>query len=228
MPAPTPPPPPKPPKPRSFLGPLTLALLLLLTGGAAFADQVDWIDVDPAVFLGICLMVVGVVLVVSAFAGRARGLIFIGVLLLPVAWAVSTVDLTWWDGVGDEHYRVDSLDELEDEYRFGIGQLIVDLSDLDLEGQTQDVSVGLTIGEAIVYVPEGMHVDVDLDGRIGEMVVDLGITRYDDEGIDNSVDTEIGEPGNGTLNLDFDLGIGSGRVEVCSSTSEFGALLQCP
>lgn len=233
---PAPPPPPaappsSPPEPRpkAFLGPLALAALLLFTGSAVFAHRVDWIDLDPAVFLGIVLVIIGAVLVLSAFLGRARGLIILGVMLLPIAWTVNAVDLTWWDGVGEESHTIDSLSELEDEYRYGIGEFIIDLSDLDLEGETRDLAVGLTIGEAIVYVPEGMHVNIDLDGRIGEVRVDDGIAdRLDDDGLDIAITTEIGDPDGGTLNLDFDLGIGSGRVEVCSTDPSTAGVQRCP
>jgi len=225
---PAPPPPPPEPGPKAFLGPLTLALLLLVTGGAVFADRVDWIKVDVAIFLGIILVVIGSMLVLSAFLGRARGLIVLGVLLLPIAWTVNAIDLTWWDGVGDETHTIDNLSDLEDEYRYGIGQFIIDLSDLDLEGESRDLAVGLTIGEAIVYVPEGMHVNIDLDGRIGEIRVDGGSPDRTDEGFDNAITTEIGDPDGGTLNLDFDLGIGSGRVEVCSLDSATPGVQRCP
>ena len=225
---PAPPPPPPEPGPKAFLGPLTLALLLLFTGGAVFADRVDWIKVDVAIFLGIVLVLIGGMLVLSAFLGRARGLIVLGVMILPIAWAVNAIDLTWWDGVGEEIHTIDNLSDLEDEYRYGIGQFIIDLSDLDLEGESRDLAVGLTIGEAIVYVPEGMHVNVDLDGRIGEIRVDGGSPDRTDEGFDNAITTEIGDPDGGTLNLDFDLGIGSGRVEVCGLDSATPGVQRCP
>ncbi len=219
--------PPTPPE-RAFLGPITLALLLLFTGGTVFADRMGWVNVDVAIFLGICLIIVGVALVVSAFAGRARGLIVLGVLLLPVAWVVNTVDLTWWDGVGDELHTVENLGDLQDEYRFGMGELIVDLSELDLSGESRNLAVGLTIGEAVVYVPEDMHVVVDLDGRIGEIVIDDAGGRNSDDGIDLALQAELGDPdADHVLELDFDLGIGSGRVEVCTDSGTEG-LVRCP
>ncbi len=227
-PPPAPPSPPPEPRPKAFLGPLTLAAMLLFTGGAVFADRVDWIDLDPAVFLASLLVIIGVALVLSAFLGRARGLIVLGVMILPIAWTVNAVDLTWWDGIGEETHTVNSLSELEEEYRYGIGEFIIDLSDLDLEGESRDLAVGLTIGEAIVYVPEGMHVRVDLDGRMGELRVDEGSISRIDDGLDIAITTEIGDPDGGTLNLDFDLGIGSGRVEVCSTGSSTTGVPQCP
>ncbi len=210
----TQPPPPAQPRRRPFLGPLTMALLLVITGSAIALDRADLVDVDPAVFLALCLTVVGVVLTLSAFLGRARGLIALGVLLLPVVWGFHAVDLTWWDGIGEETHVVTSIDDLESEYHLGIGQLVVDLTDVDLAGTTQRFSAGVTIGEVVVMVPDGMHVEVEADGRIGELRIDNPGPDLADDGYDLSLITEIGDPEGGTLLLDLELGIGSARVEV--------------
>ncbi|GJM38209.1 MAG: hypothetical protein DHS20C19_15760 [Acidimicrobiales bacterium] len=218
----TPPLPPRPrrrhrPRPRPFLGPLAIAGLLAFTGLSVLADQVGWWDTEPASFLAICLMIIGGVLVVSAVLGRARGLVWLGVLILPVAWAVAAIDLTWWDGVGEELVTVDSIEELEDEYRFGIGQLHVDLSDLDLDGDTRELAVGLTIGELKVFVPSTMGVEIDLDGRMGSVIVSDGGLRLNDDGIDVELDRVAGDPAGGTLVLDIDVGIGEAEVIVCGA-----------
>jgi phage shock protein PspC (stress-responsive transcriptional regulator) len=227
-PPPLPLPPPAEPPGRAFIGPLVLAILLLLTGGAVLAEAMDWMDVDVAVFLGACLMVIGTALVLSAFFGRARGLIVLGVFLLPVAWTVNALDLTWWDGTGEERITVANLAGLEDEYRYGIGHFVVDLSDLDLTVESRQLAVGLTIGQAVVYVPEDMHVYVDLDGRVGEIVINDGQKRVSDDGFDLSLSAELGDrQADGGLELDFDLGIGSARVEVCTDRDTAG-LVACP
>ena len=219
-------PPPRPPRsdrrrsrPAPFLGPIGLALLLLFAGLTVFADRVGWWNTDPASFLAICLMTLGSVLVVSAFAGRARGLIWLGLLLLPIAWAVAAVNLTWWDGVGDELITVDSVDELDDEYRWGAGQFHVDLADLDLDGETRDLAIGLTIGELKIWVPDSLGVEIDLDGRIGSVIVTDDGLRLNDDGIDVALERTVGDPADGLLRLDIDLGIGEAEVIVCGSGS---------
>lgn len=206
---------PRPPRPRPFLGPLAVAVLLGFAGLTVFADQVGWWETDPASFLAICLMIVGAVLVLSAFLGRARGLIWLGVLLLPLAWAFAAADLTWWDGIGEEDITVVSLDELEDEYRWGIGQFHVDLSDLDLAGETRELDVGLTIGELKIFVPNSMAAEVTIDGRIGSVIVSDGDLRLNDDGIDIEVDRTVGDPDGGTLVLNAEVGIGEAEVVVC-------------
>lgn len=218
----SPPLPPRPrrrhrPRPRPFLGPLAVAALLAFAGLSVLADRVGWWETEPASFLAICLMIIGGVLVVSAVMGRARGLIWLGVLTLPFAWAVAAIDLTWWDGLGEELVTVESIEELEDEYRFGIGQLHVDLSDLDLDGETRELAVGLTIGELKVFVPSTMGVEIDLDGRMGSVIVRDGDLRLNDGGVDARLDRVAGDPAGGTLVLDVDVGIGEAEVIVCGA-----------
>ncbi len=211
----TAPPRPGPPRPRPLLGPLAIALLLLYSGLSVFADRVGWWRTDPASFVAVCLMIVGVVLVVSAFLGRARGLIWIGVLLLPVAWMLSAIDLIWWDGVGERTVTVTTIEQLDDAYRWGIGELTVDLSDLDLDGNDRDLAVGLTIGELTVYVPETMGVEIDLTGRMGSVVITDGQDRVNNDGIDIRLDRVVGRSDDGTLRLDVDMGIGETEIIIC-------------
>ncbi len=223
-PAPPPSPPPRPlfspsyppakERRRGFLGPLTLAALLVITGVAMAIDRADLVSVDPVVFLAISLTLIGVVLTLSAFVGRARGLIFLGALLLPVVWWLNTVNLTWWNGIGEQRHTVTSIAQLEPQYRLGIGQLVIDLTGLDLAGATRELAVGTTIGEVVVVVPERMHVELTADGRIGEVRIDRPGPDLTDDGIDASLQTELGSPSGGTLVLDLDVGVGSARVEV--------------
>jgi phage shock protein PspC (stress-responsive transcriptional regulator)/predicted membrane protein len=192
---------------------LTMALMLVMTGGAVLLDRLDIIELRPVSFLAAILVVIGTGLVVAAFVGRARGLIVLGLLILPWLWFATVVDIEWWSGVGEDLIVVDDPRDLADAYHHGIGHLVVDLRDLDLDGETAELEVGLTIGEVVVYVPDDLEVQVDLDGRIGQVSVERPGRDLLDDGIDISIDTTL--PGdNGVLVLDLDVGIGEARVEV--------------
>jgi phage shock protein PspC (stress-responsive transcriptional regulator) len=219
----TPPPPPRRHRrrrPRPFLGPIAVAAMLLYTGLTVFATQVGWWATDPAAFLAVCLMIIGATLVVSAFLGRARGLIWLGLLLLPAAWALSVIDLTWWEGVGEESVVVDELAELKDEYRWGIGEFHIDLSDLDLEGETVELAVGLTIGELKIWIPETIGVEIDLDGSAGSVIVNDRGLELNDDGVNVSMDRIAGDPTGGTLLLDADIGFGEAEIIICGAGGE--------
>ena len=60
------------PRPWSFLTPLTLSILLIGAGAAAFLDSVNAVHVTLAAVLASGLVVVGVALVLSAWFGRRR------------------------------------------------------------------------------------------------------------------------------------------------------------
>ncbi len=220
MPRPVAPKPPRRQRRPAFLGPIGLALVLLFAGLSVFADRVGWWSTDPASFLAVCLVIIGSVLVLSAFVGRARGLIWLGLLILPIAWAIAVIDLTWWDGVGEEQVTVTSIEDLQEEYRWGIGEFHVNLSDLDLDGEIRELSVGLTIGELKIWVPDTLGVEVDLDGRIGSVIVSDHDLRLNDDGIDVAVERSAGDPAGGTLLLDVDIGIGEAEVIVCGAGSQ--------
>lgn len=204
-------------RPRPFLGPITVALLLVYTGLTVLAERLDWWHTDPAAFLAVCLTTIGVVLTLSAFVGRARGLIGLGLLLLPLAWAIAAADLTWWEGIGEELVRVEQVEDLDDEYRWGMGEFHVDLSDLELDGADREVAVGLTIGELKVWVPDDVEVVADVDGRIGSVIVTDESGRRNDDGVDVALDRTLGDDRNGRLLLDVDIGIGEAEVIVCGS-----------
>ncbi|MEO0492122.1 MAG: PspC domain-containing protein [Actinomycetota bacterium] len=217
----------RPPKPAPFLGPLTVALLLVFAGVSMVGEQADWWDVDPAVYGGVTLAIIGIGLIVSAWFGRARGLIFAGIAVLPIAWAIAAIDLDWHDGVGEKTDIVGSVDELEDAYLFGLGDYEVDLSRVGLDGADRSIEVGLTIGELSVVVPETMNVVVDADARLGEIEV-MGADRqwYDDE-FDAAVDATLTGTEPGTLTIDLDVGIGAVDVQVCSFDAD-STVTPCP
>jgi phage shock protein PspC (stress-responsive transcriptional regulator) len=71
----------RPPRPRSVLGPVTLSLLLIFGGVALALNNAGVLDISLFGFLAFALFAVGAALVVGAWRGRSRGLIFLGVAL---------------------------------------------------------------------------------------------------------------------------------------------------
>lgn len=218
----------RPPKPAPFLGPLTMAVLLVFAGGAIVGEQSDWWDVDPAVYGGIVLAVVGIALIVSAFFGRARGLIFVGMLVLPIAWFLAAIDLDWHDGIGEQTDIVESIDDLEAGYFFGIGDYEVDLSAVDFDGTDQTIEIGLTMGELTVWVPDTVSVEVDTYARAGEVeIIALDAPPISDDGFPAEADGRIVGTGDGTLTLDVEVGFGAIDVRACSTDPTAGGV-PCP
>ena len=219
------PPPPGPTAPaaeprrrRSVIGSVTVAALFVYTGAAMMLDRLDAVDVDLGVFFAIALAITGAGLLASAFARPARGLIVLGVVLSAPLLLFVGVDVPWGTGVGEDRVSVAGVEELEDEYRHGIGQLTVDLRNLDPELTDHSVELSLGIGELRVYVPDSISTTADIDVRAGNIMMWSGHTWYSwadsEDGFDVSRTVRVPVQGEttGELRLDIDVGIGEARL----------------
>ena len=191
------------------MAPVVLGILLLVVAGAIAIDLAGWVDVSVTAVLAVMVIAIGIGLVVSAFVGGGGGLIALG-LLTTLALGVAAVTEPAIDrGVGEERYAPATLIELEERYEHGFGKLVLDLRDLDLEGESRDVEVDLVAGEAIVILPPDVAVDLRADTTFGETDV-LGRTE---DGIGNEIEADTGgDPEEGRLGIDLDVRFG--RAEV--------------
>ena len=208
---------------RSFLGPIIVAVLLVVVGGAVMLDRFDVFDTDPTVLVAALVLIVGAALGISSFFGRAHGLIPLGMLLSMVLLVGTAADIrSVWSGIGVERVEATGLEELEDEYRHGIGKLEVDLREIDFSGQSATLDLGLTIGELLVYVPEDVHLELSTHVGAGDLLVGpprqweqsewAPIIEKSGLDIDAATSWNQAETTAGTLHLNLDLGIGLARV----------------
>ncbi|MDQ3782246.1 MAG: cell wall-active antibiotics response protein, partial [Actinomycetota bacterium] len=204
-----PPPPPRPAVrgPRSYLGRLTMACLLITIGILALLRNLDAVDLEARHFAAAGVLVVGLGLLVGSFFGRARGLILVGLLAVPVMVAATAVRVPLSGDWGRETVRPLGTGELRPEYEHGVGRFVLDLTEVGPLTETTAVSVDQGIGELEVLVPDDLSVSVDAAVAAGEVEV---FDRTDD-GLDVS-STYPGQAGEPTLELDLDLGIG--RISV--------------
>ena len=113
-------------------------------------------------------------------------------------------------GIGEQRYTATSLSDVQNEYRLGIGDLTVDLTDVALAGTTRTVDVRVGIGSADVLVPPDATVVIRGEVGAGRLEAPDG-TEVD--GFDRELSTtSAGIPGGGRLVLDLDVGIGEGVV----------------
>ena len=210
-PAPPPPPPPPPPRPRSRLGRVTVASLFLTLGVLGFLDATAVVDPGPGDYATLALACVGLGLLAGAWWGRARWLIPVGLLLVPVALIASVAPrgMGYGGGTGEVLERPLSPARLAPAYELGAGQLTLDLSLLDLAGQQRQVRASIGVGELLVVVPEGVTVTVSAEAGVGEIDV-FGVHR---SGLRPRVQTrEVGAGLTGELELDLRAGLGQVRV----------------
>jgi phage shock protein PspC (stress-responsive transcriptional regulator) len=174
-------PPMAPPRNPKRRGPLlfwfTMALAALAVGLLGIADLAGAPVTDsayPALVLGL----IGAMLVVGAFYGRAGGLIAVG-LVAALATAGATAAHEVDAGEIDESPTLAA--DVDDTYDLFAGKIDLDLSDVrdveNLDGRTIDIEA--TFGQIVVTVPDGVDVEVDAG-------VDGGETRLFGENQDNS------------------------------------------
>ncbi|MEM7092182.1 MAG: PspC domain-containing protein [Actinomycetota bacterium] len=221
----TPPPPPGPSQPASSASPaepqrisrIVLSLLALLIGLGIAAGVGDWWDVSGTRLLGIAIVIIGTGVVAGAIrGGQARGMIPLGIIAVFALVPTIAIEDLSTDGIGEVSHRPTTLAQLESEYRHGVGELTVDLRELDLDGTTQTIEIDLGIGEVEVFVPAEVGGIARMEAIAGELSIDLPGASDDrsDEGIDVEI-TRITLPGDrGTLDLDIEVGLGVAELRA--------------
>jgi phage shock protein PspC (stress-responsive transcriptional regulator) len=109
-------------------------------------------------------------------------------------------------GIGDRNYVVAGTDELRRNYRLGIGDMKVDLSNVRFKVGETHVGTRVDVGDLQVVVPQGVALQVHGDAQLGKVEV-LGDSA-DGRDVDRSVD----QVGKRVLVLDAHVGVGRVRV----------------
>jgi hypothetical protein len=182
----------------------------VLAGGAWVLDAWDVVQVDVGVLVAFALVLVGVALVVSAWYGRARGLIALGIPLVLVVGAFGVIDVPLRGGIGDARHRPHRVSAVERGYEMAIGNLSVDLRDVDFAGTRRRVHAQIGIGDLDIAVPDDVSVVVDAHAGAGRIDA-LGRSS------DGCCPSELrvvrpGVAGAGTVVIDAD--VGAGHIEV--------------
>ena len=170
-------PPPPEAKPRSILGQLTIAAMLIGVGGLALLDAAGILYPGFVHYAALALGIVGAGLLVGTIIGRARWLIAIGLLLVPVLLVASVIPSWSFSGeVGDEFFSPATLAQIRQPYELAAGSLHIDLTSLDEDEidsalRTVDIEVRIGAGEIQIDVPRGLAVSVEASVGVG--VVDL-------------------------------------------------------
>lgn len=210
--------PPRPPTPRSLLFGLTVSSALIAVGVLAAVDA-SGADPWPGTYPALILAVVGLGLLVGAWFGRARGLIFWGLVLALVTTATSVAGHaaeSFPNRTVDTTVTVSQVDQVPTADRYGAGQVEYDLSSLDVAGQTVRMRAQIGFGEIVVVVPP--DVDVTLDARTG--VGGLTLFGQESGGVGDRVQrTDLGADGVGGGTLDLRLYAGFGHLEVRRATA---------
>ena len=204
----------QPPRPKS--GPklfgITLALVAVALGALGLYDVAGGSVVDSA-YPALALTVVGVMLVVGAWVGRAGGLIFLGIVasfalvVTSVLGTFKAMDLRDGQRI---HVTPISAGQVRTSYEVRQGQVSVDLSEVRdpeaLDGRV--IHVGGTAAEVLVVLPRGVESDVTA-GIDGPGQIDLP-DRHS-----GGINTNLaGVYGTGSSTVTIDTHLAVGHIEV--------------
>ncbi|GAA1279050.1 PspC domain-containing protein [Saccharothrix xinjiangensis] len=203
----------RPARRRSRVGTVTFGLaLIVLAGAAALSQELAWLD--EAHTIGLVVAVLGAGMVVGALrGGGGRGLAWLAVPLSVVGVAATAVD---FDGVrsgevGSTRLAPTSIEQVEDRYDWGVGEVDLDLTGLPSTGSVRtEVEIGL--GSARVRVPRDADVSVTCSTEVGNVKC-LG-RESDGKDAHQRVEDDEGADGPGGLRVELDVRSEIGEVEV--------------
>lgn len=211
-PTPTPYPPILPPaaqKPReySMLGRLTVGFMLLGLGVLALLDNLPDVAVEPEPrhYMALAVTILGIGLLVGAFAGRARWLIVVGVIMVPTMLFSPVFEYEWTSETFERSATPTSFAEVDDVYELELGNLEIDLRELPWNGQIIEMSISVDAGNVELRLPEGV-------GLVGSAEVSVGRVAApgrETSGLGNPALT-FNSPGpRGTVDLDASVDLGN-------------------
>lgn len=190
----------------------TLALVAVALGALGLYDVAGGSVVDAA-YPALALAVVGLMLVVGAFVGRAGGLIFLGLVAafaLAVTSAVGTFrGMDFRDG-DQRTYTPTSASSVRNDYSVNTGQVFLDLSRVTdanaLDGRT--INVHARAGELVVVLPKGVESDVTADiGGPGQ----IDLPDHSTGGINSNL---AGVYGSGPATVTIKTTLSAGHIDV--------------
>jgi phage shock protein PspC (stress-responsive transcriptional regulator) len=198
------------------LAKIALTLLLIVVAALGFVAVAFGAALGGGAVIAGLVIALGGALVISSFLGGRRWLVLPALVIAIPLGFVAAAGLDVNGGVGDRDYQPTTVAELEDGYQLGIGQMNLDLTQVDLPPGRTPLKLDMGIGSVRMLVPDDVCVASDV--RVG-----AGYARVldrDNGGLD--VDwrqSPIEDAGVKRLVVHGDVGIG--ELQVINSRSGF-------
>ncbi|MFI7598556.1 PspC domain-containing protein [Actinoplanes sp. NPDC049681] len=200
---------PKRPRERSKLGRITFFGVVVVMGILAAVDLAG-ANIPVSGYFAAALATIALGLIVGAWFGRARGLIFLAVLAT-IGLSISTGVERFGGEFANNTYRPQTLAAVADRYDFSVGNATLDLRALDFTGQDQSVTVAMKFGQVRVLLPDDVDATTSVsmdDGRA--LIYGRELTgRQNVQGV-----TDLGPDGKGGGTLRLAIQMDTGNVEV--------------
>jgi phage shock protein PspC (stress-responsive transcriptional regulator)/predicted membrane protein len=203
----------KPRTPPSPLGQITIGATVIALGLMAAIDRVSTaIDAGPRHYFALAVVTLGLGVLIGTFFGRARWLIPIGLLLVPVMVGTSIAHAFDGNWETPEVVRPAVFASLAATYERDAGELVIDLTNLPWNGETITFNAEVGVGELELFVPDGVAVEARGDVGVGEF--DTAAGSQGGFGIERTYN--IAGSGLGTVVANLEVGMGRILVETDS------------
>jgi hypothetical protein len=180
-----------------------MGTVFIVLGLMAILDTSDLIRPAFSHYMAVAVGIIGIGLLVGSVLGRSRGLIFAGVVLVPIMLASSVVTARFGGGWGDPVFRPATVRELDSHYTLTGGDMEIDLRRVDIGGEVVEIEGDLGFGRLLVKVPQGVGLDLTAHVGFGDLIV------FGDHNAGVDVDRQIRVDGEGVFELDLDVGFGA-------------------
>ena len=201
-------------EPKSVLGRIVWNGLAVAVGLMLMLNYTDVTNLSGRTILAVAMVIVALGLLLSAFIGRARGLIAVG-LLLGLLMLPGNINTN--HGTGDRQWSPVTMAAAAEPFELGAGDATLDLTKVPVtlaSGQTLAVTANVGLGKLTVLVPRTMNISVHSTAGLGSLQVfdpDAGVALK--EGAKITLDQSFEDiPNTGTVYLD--LSVGLGQIEV--------------
>lgn len=160
----------RPTRGRGVLGRLFLGLALMAGGLAAGGVFAGWWALSWAAVAAITLSVLAFGLLVTSLRGSGgRSLIGPGIFLSLVTLALTVTGISGTSGYGQQTWTPKTVAEVDGQsFHWNAGQATLDLSGLDLNGQTVRTDLIVHAGQATIIVPDDVTVEATCTASLGD------------------------------------------------------------
>lgn len=210
----------------------TLGLILLLGAGLLVANRIDLVDLPLIVtWVTASILLTGLTTVAVGIAGRrSGGLMGLAiVLIISLPGAVVADALRIPDDAGVERtiasgtYSFDSAAEASEGVAFGMGDMTLNLDDLDFEAGAVTIPIAFSLGTVTVLLPPGTTATADVDLTAGNVDWSSSDGRYTSQTTFNSDNITMSSTDPTSADPDADIALNitgtAGSVYIVEATS---------
>jgi hypothetical protein len=185
-------------------------MIVMVMGLMALIDLAG-VNVSVSAYFAAALTTIALGLIVGAWFGRARGLIFLAVLA-SFGLAVSSGAETWGGELGNSSYRPRTIGAIADRYDFTIGSATLDLRAVDFTGKEQVTTVSMKVGQVRILLPD--NVDATATVRMDGGRARIFGRSWEGNDLGSQEITDLGADGAGGGKLRLNIEMNTGDVEV--------------